>query len=167
MREQKKEKGFSLIELLIVIAVIGIILAIAIPRLTRIRIPANHTAAVGNLRGYNQSQLSFSISHSNLFGDPADLLASGDIDEKLADQLGAKGTAVANAGYEGSAADTGDAPNGLGNGYAAELHPTAPGSTGTKYFGTDQSGTIYESSTAAFAVSNGVLSKPGDAKPAQ
>ncbi|GBC83171.1 hypothetical protein HRbin10_02312 [bacterium HR10] len=161
------ERGFSLIELLIVIAIIGIILAIAIPRFTRVRIPANETAAIANLRAYNQAQLSFSISHNNLYGDPADLLASGDITESLAELFGAKGAPVARSGYEGSAADTGDAPNGLGTGYAAELHPTAPGSTGTRYFGTDQSGTIYESSTAAFSASNGVLSKPGDARPVQ
>jgi type IV pilus assembly protein PilA len=160
---RRRERGFSLIELLIVIAIIGIILAIAIPRLTRTRIPANETAAIANLRAYNQAQLSFSISHNNLFGGPADLLASGDASEGLAEQLGAKGAPVTKSGYEGSAACTGDGPNGLGNGYAAEMHPSAPGTTGTRYFGTDQSGTIYESSTAAFSTGNGVLTKPGDA----
>lgn len=164
---KRRQQGFSLIELLIVIVIIGIILALGIPRLTRIRIPANETAAISNLRSYNQAQLSFSISHNNLYGDPNDLLASGDIAEGLAEQLGAKGTPVAKSGYEGSAADTGDAPNGLGNGYAAELHPSAPGSTGIRYFGTDQNGTIYESSTASFTTSNGVLTKPSDAKSTQ
>jgi type IV pilus assembly protein PilA len=167
MKRQKKEKGFSLIELLIVIAVIGIIMAIAIPRLTRIRKPANETAAIANLRALNQAQLSFSISHNNLYGDAADLLQSGDIQDKLADQLGAKGQAISQNGYEGGCADTGDQPNGLGTGYACELHPTALGTTGDRYFGTDQNGAIYESSTGAFTVNNGVLTKPGDARSIQ
>src|SRR5213082_2887446 len=55
----KKQKGFSLIELLIVVVIILIIAAIAIPNLLRARIAANQSSAVGNLRTLNTAEVSY------------------------------------------------------------------------------------------------------------
>jgi prepilin-type N-terminal cleavage/methylation domain-containing protein len=63
----KKEKGFSLIELLIVVAIILIIAAIAIPNLLRSRMAANEASAVGSIRTINTAAISYNSSYGNGF----------------------------------------------------------------------------------------------------
>ncbi len=59
----RKQKGFSLIELLIVVAIILIIAAIAIPNLLRARIAANESSAVASLRTINTAMISYNSSY--------------------------------------------------------------------------------------------------------
>jgi prepilin-type N-terminal cleavage/methylation domain-containing protein len=58
----QKDKGFSLIELLIVVAIILIIAAIAIPNLLRARIAANESSAVSAVRTINTAEVTYSTS---------------------------------------------------------------------------------------------------------
>src|ERR1035437_8535359 len=72
-RMRNKQKGFSLIELLIVVAIILIIAAIAIPNLLRSKMAANEASGVSSLRTLNTTEVLYSTTYSTLSPDLSSL----------------------------------------------------------------------------------------------
>jgi type IV pilus assembly protein PilA len=134
---RKQEKGFSLIELLIVVAIILIIAAIAIPNLLRSKIAANEASAVGSLRTLNTASVSYSTSYGNYPPAIASLGPSTAPTSTTADLIDSALVTGSKSGYQ----FTYSSPTPYQQ-YSITASPITPGVTGQRYFFTDQSGVI-------------------------
>jgi prepilin-type N-terminal cleavage/methylation domain-containing protein len=136
MRNKKAQKGFSLIELLIVVAIILIIAAIAIPNLLRSRMAANEASAVGSLRTLNTAAVTYSttygIGYPDALSDLGPAASATSTSADLVDSVLASGT---KSGYTFTWAGGGDT-------YTITAAPTTLGTTGQRGFFTDESGVI-------------------------
>jgi len=131
----KRDKGFSLIELLIVVAIILIIAAIAIPNLLRARIAANESSAVASLRTLNTAQISYDSSYPTVgFATTLGALSGtscappGSTAACYIDSTLASGT---KSGYTFQLVGTAGTPNAT---YQFIASPLNPNQTGVRYF---------------------------------
>ena len=147
---QAKRNGFSLIELLIVVTIILIIAAIAIPNLMRNKIQANETAAVETMRTLNESVLLYSNSYGGFPHALSDMGpgASGTQPTSAsADMIDSVLAGGVKSGYRFAYAALATDPAGNVLSYSITAIPVVPGSTGQRSFFTDQSGTIRSTAT--------------------
>jgi type IV pilus assembly protein PilA len=161
---RNKQKGFSLIELLIVVAIILIIAAIAIPNLLRSKMAANEAAAVASLRTLNTSAILYSTTFSTLPSDLASMgpdattgnapTASGAdlIDSVLAGGInGAKPAAAAKVATKSGYTITYAATGTPATTYTITAVPVSYNGTGFRSFFTDQTGVIRADSSGSGA----------------
>jgi prepilin-type N-terminal cleavage/methylation domain-containing protein len=80
----KTNRGFSLLELLIVVAIILIVSMIAVPSFLRSRQTANENAAVAALRTLSTAELTYSSGNGGVYGNVSDLIANGLVDSRYA-----------------------------------------------------------------------------------
>jgi prepilin-type N-terminal cleavage/methylation domain-containing protein len=166
---RQPDAGFTLIDLLFVIAILAVVASLAIPGLMRARSSAQASSALGTVRVVNSAQLGYAISCGFGFYAPdfptLGMKAPGAQDGFLADDMTSAATFI-RSGYNFSMAGTGLAGspascNGLAVGAAAPgyavvadpLDITPP----ARYFGTNSDGVIYEhtASLAATMPENG------------
>jgi prepilin-type N-terminal cleavage/methylation domain-containing protein len=155
---RNRNKGFSLIELLIVVAIILIIAAIAIPNLLRSKMAANEASAVGSLRSINTACVTYSTTYGT--GYPALLSNLGPAaaaTATTADLIDGVLSAGAKSGYTFTYT-AGAAVGGVIPTYTIVANPANRGTTGQRGFFTDQSGVIRADPTATATVASTPIS---------
>jgi type IV pilus assembly protein PilA len=146
----RSHKGFSLIELLLVVAVILIIAAIAVPNFLRSRMRANEASAVASLRVINTAAVTYSITYPDM-GFPAQLTtlgganpcAASSTQSCLVDDILAQGT---KSGYSFVWTGDGLVPS---VSFVITSAPQVIGSSGQRMFCTDQTGVIHYDPTGS------------------
>jgi prepilin-type N-terminal cleavage/methylation domain-containing protein len=148
----RHEEGFSLVELLIVVAIILVIAAIAIPSLIRSRIAANQASAIESLRVLGTSEVTYAAIYGNGYSatiaalgpPPAGAIpstsAAGLIDELLVS--GAK------SGYTFTYTPTLLDSTGRYNGYSMWANPQQVGISGVDFYYEDETHLIRMNTTA-------------------
>jgi len=140
----KKEQGFSLIELLIVVAIIAIIAAIAVPSMLTARMAANESGATQGCRTVGSAQMAFASVNNQTFSSLANLVTEGYLDSRFAAGKGFNGYEYSEAVLTGTDVD-GELWNavysaGSPNTFAIQATPITADTTGRYKYGiaTDQ-----------------------------
>jgi type IV pilus assembly protein PilA len=152
----RKQKGFSLIELLVVVAIILIIAAIATPSLINSRLAANEASAVGSLRAINTAEVTYFSTYPTFgYTDLAKLGGTGNapsptnsllLDQVLGCPGGVSTIACSKSGYYLIATVTvsdGTVAVGPANTYSINANPIVPSQTGRRFFYSDNSNLIH------------------------
>ena len=153
---RSKQSGFSLIELLIVVAVILVIAAIAIPNLLRSRMAANEASAVASLRSINTSEVVYQSTYGSSFASTLLDLSDGGTAANCAPSNQPASTSAclidsalasgAKSGY--TFIYTPVASGAVVTGYTVTADPTTVGGSGQRHFFTDQTNVVRVNNSA-------------------
>ena len=155
--EMKDNKGFSLIELLIVVVILAVVAAIAIPNLLASRRAANEGSAIKSLRLYHTAQMTYqsSFGSGSFAGDSAALNTQALADLNAVDMIDGVLAAGIKSGYSftGAAVPANGGFPAQTAGFAEPVTPTGVARTGNRVFAILTDGVILTADYGALAVS--------------
>jgi type IV pilus assembly protein PilA len=154
MNTDKSNYGFSLIELLLVVAIIGIISAIAVPNLLASKRAANEGSAIASVRTINSAEATYQATNgAGYYGSLSQLNAAGLVDSSLAGST----ILAPKSGYAFTAVADVSAPRYQFLTTASTAIPSGVTASGTRNFASDSTGVItYDApSTTAMTANNG------------
>lgn len=155
----RQERGFTLVELLIVVSIIMIITAMAVPNFMRARLAANEASAVSSCRLINTAEVTYNAFYQMGFSSTLAQLgppASGPATAAAADLVDETLAAGRKSGYLFSYTPS-ELVGGAYSSYQVQAAPAFPNSTGTRYFYTDPSGVIRLNTSGAAGPSSSAL----------
>jgi type IV pilus assembly protein PilA len=143
-------RGFSLIELLIVVAVILVIAAIAIPNFIRSKMRANEAAAVANVRNITTGEVIYSTTYNIGFSSTLAKLGGNTVavDQNNAGLIDSVLSAGTKTGYLFTYDVVSTDANGNVQAYSINADPVLPGQSGDRHFYADQSAIIRQNTTS-------------------
>ena len=147
MFTKMNKKGFTLVEIMIVVAIIGLLAAIAIPNLLRARLNANESAAKGGLRTLSTAMESYRAAQATPIYPSLLTDLSGATPPYIDSVLGAG----SKQGYTFSAPTVGAS----GNTYTITAAPITANVTGSNSFCVDHTGVLYNSASVANGACSG------------
>lgn len=154
MNTKRHQLGFSLIELLLVVAIIGIISAIAVPNLLTSKRAANEGSAISSVRTITSAEATYQASTGvGSYGSLANLNSAGLVDLALSGST----LLTPKSGYFFAAAPDATTPNSQYLTTASTAQPNGVTATGTRNFASDASGVVTHSgaSTTPMTGNNG------------
>jgi type IV pilus assembly protein PilA len=156
MRRRNRDRGFSLIELIIVVTIILIIAAFALPKIMKSQIPAHEASALASIKTIHESEMIYSSLHPDM-GYTADLITLGGTAQGGGEQTIDNNLASGRRSGYTFTYTPGEKVNGAIRSYTITAVPDQVGTTGQRRFYSDESGEIHYNGSGPADASSSVL----------